>query len=271
MNTSQGGSVSSPEGAMGAEGAPPVVLVTGAGGGMGREIVRRFSCGGWRVAATDLEDAALSSLEEEVALIARVPADLRIRDACYGVVGETMARAGRIDALVNTAGVWREGPVESFTEEDFDLLIDVNLKATFFMCAAAIVPLRSTKGAIVNISSDAGRQGNVGAAAYCASKGGVTMFTRALALDLAPDGVRANVVSPGDTATPMLEFQATRYGRGDPAGYKRALLEKYPQGASARFIRPDEVAELAWFLCQPAAAAITGADFAIDFGYSAGK
>ena len=69
----------------------------------------------------------------------------------------------------------------------------------------------------------------------------------------------------------MLEFQATRYGRGDPQGYRRALLEKYPQGASARFIRPDEVAELVWFLCQPAAAAITGADFAIDFGYSAGK
>ena len=249
----------------------PVALVTGAGGGMGRAIARRFVDGGWRVAATDLDDAALTSLGAEVPLVARVPADLRVVDACYGVVGETMARAGRIDALVNTAGVWREGPVESFGEADFDLLIDVNLKATFFMCAAAIVPLRARQGAIVNISSDAGRQGNVGAAAYCASKGGVTMFTRALALDLAPDGVRANVVSPGDTATPMLEFQATRYGCGDPEGYKRALLEKYPQGARARFIRTDEVAELVYFLCQPAAAAITGGDFPIDFGYSAGR
>jgi NAD(P)-dependent dehydrogenase (short-subunit alcohol dehydrogenase family) len=182
-----------------------------------------------------------------------------------------MARAGRLDALVNAAGVWREGPVESFTEEDFDLLIAVNLKAAFFMCAAAIPALRATRGAIVNISSDAGRHGNVGAAAYCASKGGLTNFTRALALDLAPDLVRANVVSPADTATPMLDFQATRYGGGDPASYKAALLAKYPQGGRARFIEPAEVAELVYFLCQPAAAAITGADYSIDFGYTAGK
>ena len=249
----------------------PVVLITGAAGGMGRAIARRFADGGWRVAATDLDDAALSSLEAEVALIARIPADLRFPEACHGVVGETIARAGRLDALVNAAGVWREGPVESFTEADFDLLMAVNLKSAFFMCAAAIPALRATRGAIVNISSDAGRHGNVGAAAYCASKGGLTNFTKALALDLAPDLVRANVVSPGDTATPMLDFQANRYGGGDPAGYKAALLAKYPQGGCSRFVEPTEVAELVYFLCQPAAAAITGADYAIDFGYTAGK
>ena len=249
----------------------PVVLITGAAGGMGRAIAQRFAAGGWSVAATDLDDAALSALEADVPLVARVPADLRFVEACHGVVGETMARAGRLDALVNAAGVWREGPVESFTEEDFDLLMAVNLKSAFFMCAAAIPALRATRGAIVNISSDAGRHGNVGAAAYCASKGGLTNFTKALALDLAPDLVRANVVSPGDTATPMLDFQATRYGGGDPAAYKAALLAKYPQGERARFIQPTEVAELVYFLCQPTAAAITGADYSIDFGYTAGK
>jgi NAD(P)-dependent dehydrogenase (short-subunit alcohol dehydrogenase family) len=139
------------------------------------------------------------------------------------------------------------GTGRTFSEEDFDLLIDVNLKSAFFMCAAAIPALRATRGAIVNISSDAGRHGNVGAAAYCASKGGLTNFTKALALDLAPDLVRANVVSPGDTATPMLDFQATRYGGGDPAGYKAALLAKYPQGERARFVQPTEVAELVYF------------------------
>jgi len=175
----------------------PVVLGTGAGGGMGRAIAQRFARDGWRIAATDFDDAKLDELEATVPLVARVPADLRSAEACHGVFAETMARAGRIDALVNAAGVWREGPVESFTEADFDLVLAVNLKAMFFMCAAVIPALRASKGAIVNISSDAGRQGNVGAAAYCASKGGVTNFTRALALDLAPDGVRANVVSPG--------------------------------------------------------------------------
>jgi NAD(P)-dependent dehydrogenase (short-subunit alcohol dehydrogenase family) len=249
----------------------PVVLIAGAAGGMGRAIARRFAAGGWKVAATDLDDAELTSLEAEVPLVARIPADLRFPEACHGVLGETMARVGRVDALVNAAGVWREGPVESFTEEDFDLMIGVNLKAAFFMCAAAIPALRATRGAIVNVSSDAGRHGNVGAAAYCASKGGLTNFTKALALDLAPDLVRANVVSPGDTATPMLDFQAERYGGGDPAGYRAALLAKYPQGARARFVEPAEVAELVYFLCQPAAAAITGADYSVDFGYTAGK
>jgi NAD(P)-dependent dehydrogenase (short-subunit alcohol dehydrogenase family) len=249
----------------------PVVLVTGAGGGMGSEIARRFARDGWRVAATDLSDGLLTSLEKKLPLAVRVPADLRIPDACHGVVAEVLAREKRLDALVNAAGVWREGPVERFTEEDFDLLVDVNLKATFFMCAAAIPALRESRGAIVNISSDAGRQGNAGAAAYCASKGGVTLFTRALALDLAPAGVRANVVSPGDTATPMLDFQAERYGGGDPEAYKAALLAKYPQGPGARFVRADEVAELVFYLCQPKAASITGADFSIDFGYSAGR
>lgn len=249
----------------------PVALITGAGGGMGRAIARRFARGGWRIAATDLDEARLDVLAREVELLARTPADLRFPQACRGVVAEAVARAGRLDALVNAAGVWREGRVESFTEADFDLLVEVNLKATFFMSAAAIPGLRVSRGAILNISSDAGRQGNVGAAAYCATKGAVTNFTRALALDLAPDLVRVNAVSPADTDTPMLDFQAERYGGGDPAGYKAALLAKYPQGANARFVRADEVAELAFFLCQPQAAAITGADYTIDFGYSAGK
>jgi len=154
---------------------------------------------------------------------------------------------------------------------DSIVVMDVNAKGTFFMCAAAIPVLRATRGAIVNISSDAGRQGNLNAAAYCASKGAVTLFTKALALELAPDDARANVVSPADVRTPMLEFQARHYGGGDRGAYYRALLEEYPQGAQARFIEPQEVAELVFYLCSPAAASITGADFAIDRGYSAGK
>jgi NAD(P)-dependent dehydrogenase (short-subunit alcohol dehydrogenase family) len=138
------------------------------------------------------------------------------------------------------------------------------------MCSAAIPHLKESRGCIVNISSDAGHQGNQNAAAYCASKGGLTLLSKTLALDLAPFGVRCNTVSPGDIDTPMLAFQAERFGNGDPAGYYRSLLSKYPQGERARFIQPAEVAELVHFLCQPGAAAITGADMAIDMGLSAG-
>jgi NAD(P)-dependent dehydrogenase (short-subunit alcohol dehydrogenase family) len=248
----------------------PVVLVSGAAGGIGSAVVRRFSTAGWRVAATDRDLASLERLDSP-GIVARLPGDVRSPENCRAVVDQAAGMAGRLDALVNCAGVWREGPVESFSEADFDAVVDVNLKGVFFLCSAAIPHLKRARGAIVNLSSDAGHQGNTGAAAYCASKGGVTLFTKALALELAPDGVRANVVSPGDVETPMLRFQAERYGEGDPGAYLRRILAKYPQGAGARFIQPQEVAELVYFLCSPAAAAITGADMAIDQGYSAGK
>jgi len=248
----------------------PVVLVSGAGGGIGAATVRRFAAAGWEVVALDLDEAALGRLAGP-GLVARLQGDVRTAAACRALVERAVAAAGRLDALVNAAGVWREGPVEECSEADFDAVVDVNLKGTFFMCSAAIPHLKATQGAIVNISSDAGHHGNLGAAAYCASKGGVTIFTKALALELAPHGVRANVVSPGDVDTPMLRFQAERYGGGDPQAYLTGLLDKYPQGARARFIRAEEVAELVYFLCSPAAAAITGADMAIDQGYSAGK
>ena len=248
----------------------PVVFVSGAAGGIGSAVVRRFAAAGWRIVAADLEAAALARLPE-AQVVARLAGDIRTAAACRALVGQAIAAAGRLDALVNAAGVWREGPVAECSEADFDAVVDVNLKGTFFLCSAAIPHLEATGGSIVNISSDAGHQGNLGAAAYCASKGGVTIFTRALALELAARGVRANVVSPGDVDTPMLHFQAERYGGGDPAAYLAGLLAKYPQGARARFIRPEEIAELVLFLCSPAAAAITGADMAIDQGYSAGK
>jgi NAD(P)-dependent dehydrogenase (short-subunit alcohol dehydrogenase family) len=249
----------------------PVVLITGAAGGLGSALARRFAAGGWRVAATDINSTGLQALAHSLPLTASVASDLRNPANCSELLSQVLASAGRLDALVNAAGVWREGPVESCSEADFDLVMDVNLKAAFFMCAAAIPALRDSRGGIVNIASDAGHQGNRNAALYCASKGALTLLSKTLALDLAPDGVRVNCVSPGDIATPMLDFQAEQYGQGDPDGYKRELLALYPQGRNARFIRPEEVAELVWFLCQPCAEAISGANLAIDFGLSAGK
>lgn len=249
----------------------PVVLITGACGGVGRALVERFVAGSWRVFATDLNEAGLAQLAADFPLAGQCAGDIRQPAVCRAVVEAALQAGGRLDALVNAAGVWREGPVEDFSEDDFDLVLDVNLKATFFMCSAAIPHLKASQGAIVNISSDAGRQGNRNAAAYCASKGGVTLLSKTLALDLAPAGVRCNAVSPGDIETPMLKYQADTYGAGDPQGYYADLLAKYPQGERARFIQPAEVAELVYFLCQPGAGSITGADLAIDCGLSAGN
>jgi NAD(P)-dependent dehydrogenase (short-subunit alcohol dehydrogenase family) len=197
-----------------------------------------------------------------------IEADLADVGECRWAVAEAAAWTGRLDAVVNAAGVWTEGPSADTTEDEWDRVIDVNLKGLYFVSTAAIPHLAVTHGCIVNMSSDAGVQGNAGAAVYCASKGGVTNLTRALALELAPSGICVNAVCPGDVNSPMLRGQAA--ASTDPAAYLDKLLRGYPQGASARFIEPAEIAELIWFLCQSAATAITGANISIDLGLSAG-
>lgn len=250
---------------------PKSVLVTGAAGGIGSAVARRFATSGWRVLLTDVDAGALGRVATEIGA-ACFAADLRTPAACRAVIDWCRAEGGGLDGLVNAAGVWREGPTAAASEADFEVVFGVNVKALYFLTAAAIPLLKVSRGFITNLSSDAGVQGNAGAALYCASKGAVSLFTKALALELAPQGVRVNGVCPGDVATPMLEFQATAYGGGDREGYFARLLAGYPQGAGrARFITPEEVAGLIHYLAEPQAEAITGALLSIDFGYSAGK
>ena len=240
-----------------------VVLVTGAGGGVGSAVAARFTTGGWDVIGTDRSGVRAST-------DAWVAADLldvaQIRD----MVAQAVAQHGRLDCVVHAAGLWTEGPSAKTTEEEWDRVVGVNLKAAYFVSSAAIPHLIATEGSIVMISSDAGIQGNAGAAVYSASKGGVSNLTRALALELAPQGVRVNALCPGDIDSPMLAGQARDFGVGDQEGYLAKLRSAYPQGERARFLQPAEVAEVVWFLAQPAAAGVTGANWSIDFGLSAG-
>ena len=242
-----------------------VVLVTGAAGGIGGAVARRFIAGGWRVGALDIRPITPDSDR-----VVTVETDIRDVGQCRDAVARVVGWAGRLDVLVNAAGVWTEGPAEATEEAEFDRVLDVNLKGLYFLTSAAIPHLAVRGGCVVNLSSDAGIQGNAGAAVYCASKGAVSILTKALALELAPRGIRVNAVCPGDVDSPMLHGQAEQFGGDDPGGYLNRLLLGYPQGATARFIRPEEVAELVWFLAQPHAAPITGANLSIDFGLSAG-
>jgi NAD(P)-dependent dehydrogenase (short-subunit alcohol dehydrogenase family) len=248
----------------------PTVLVTGAAGGVGTAVAHRFAEGGWDVVVTDVDAVGARRTADSAGAVAALPADLCDVARCRGVVAATVEATGRLDCLVNAAGVWTEGPTEDTLEADFDRVLGVNLKGLYFVTAAAIPHLARAHGCVVNLSSDAGVQGNAGAAVYCASKGAVSILTKALALELAPRGVRVNAVCPGDIDTPMLRAQAASFGESDPAGYLRRLLAGYPQGSTARFVLADEVAELVWYLAQPEAAPITGANLAIDFGLSAG-
>jgi NAD(P)-dependent dehydrogenase (short-subunit alcohol dehydrogenase family) len=187
------------------------------------------------------------------------------------MVAETVSHFGRLDVLVNAAGVWVEGPTAEMTEADFDRTLDINLKGTFFACRYAIPELERTEGQIINIASDAGLMGNSGAAVYCASKGGVVLLTKALAVELAPRGVRVNAICPCDVETPMLAFQAERFGDGDPDGYRRRLAAGYPQGPRTRFAKPEEIAAFVAAVASPRMAPITGAALSIDFGTTAGR
>src|SRR5262249_39997600 len=200
-----------------------------------------------------------------------IAADVAIVADCARMVEATLARFGRLDLLINAAGIWVEGPAQDMTEAMWDRCLDINLKGTFFACRHAIPALEKTRGSILNIASDAGLMGSSGASIYCASKGGVVLLTKALALELAPRGVRCNAVCPCDGDTPMIEYQANRFGKGDPEAYKRALLAIYPQGPQARFASASEIAEFVFAVTSPSLAPLTGACLSIDFGTTAGR
>ena len=251
-----------------------VALITGGGGGMGRAIAARFLDDGDAVVIADLSGealfAAVADLHREATPLDALQVDVRLVGDCARMVEEAIAKHGRLDVLVNAAGVWVEGPTAEMTEEQWDRTIDVNLKGTFFSCRSAIPHLERTEGCIVNISSDYGLVGGPGAAIYNASKGGVCLLTRSIALELAPVGVRCNAVCPADVDTPMLAGQARDYGEDDREGYLAGLLANYPQKGRARFIRPEEVAALVSYLASREATPMTGACVPLDFGVTAG-
>lgn len=246
-----------------------VVLISGAAGGVGGATADLLGSLGAKLALTDYKEEAIN--EKAASLNAfGIQADISSVADCQRVIDRTLTHYGRLDALVNCAGVWVEGDSTEQTEADWDRCVDVNLKGTFFMCSKAIPALKESRGAIVNISSDAGVVGNAGVAIYCASKGGVTLMSKALALELAPFGVRVNALCPSDIMSPMLQYQAERYGNGDIQGYFRNLLNNYPQGTGSRFIEPREVASYIAYLLSPAADPVTGATVMLDFGVTAG-
>jgi NAD(P)-dependent dehydrogenase (short-subunit alcohol dehydrogenase family) len=249
-----------------------VALVSGGASGIGRATAERLRRDGVLLVLADIDRAGLDRAVAELGGPDRalgVVTDVRLFGDCGRAIAVAVERFGRLDILINSAGVWVEGPTDTMTEADWDRVVDVNLKGTFSMCRHAIPALEATGGCIVNVSSDAGLWGNKGAAIYCASKGGVTVLSKALAVELASRGIRVNAVCPGDVDSPMIRYQADTFGGGDPEAYLADLLAAYPQ-TPPRFIRPDEVAELIAFLCSDRAAPITGAAISIDFGLTAG-
>lgn len=251
------------------------ILITGATGGVGLAAIKVFFEAGANIFATGRNTKLLDNIKNvffrQSERMHCYAGDLTTATGCKAIVDACAKQMNSLDVLINCAGVYIEGDTENTTEEIWDSIIDTNLKGTFFMCRYAIPMLKKTKGNIINMSSDAGLIGNKGAAVYCASKGGVSVFTKALALELAESGMRVNAICPGVIETDMVQKNFQKSDFNSRTEYDKHALKPYPQGKNARYIQPEEVARLIVFLAsEKRAAAITGACISIDMGVSAG-
>ncbi len=236
-----------------------VAIVTGAGSGIGAATAIALSDRGDHVVCGDVVlDAArrtARSLREAIA----IEVDVSSAASCDRMVEQALKRFGAVNSIVTCAGVEKHGLGHEFSEEDFDRIIDVNLKGTWLSARSAAKAMIEAGhgGTVVMIGSINSVVGNPGASAYCASKGGVLMLGKTLALDWAPFGIRVNIVGPGVVDTPM-----SAKSLADPE--KRAkMMEKTPLGRPAP---PSEIASVIAFLTSEASSFMTGAYVPVDGG-----
>lgn len=245
-----------------------VALVTGATGGLGSAMCRAFAAAGARVALADLPDRAGAAHELARALetghgvlTAAVTLDVTDVRGIEAAVAKAEAALGPLDVAVANAGIAIRKPALELTEEDWDRVLDVDLKGVFFTCkAAGRGMVERGRGSIVCIASQNGLVGMEERAAYCAAKAGVVNLTRVLALEWATRGVRVNAVGPTFVHTAL-----TERALGD-AATRQGILDRIPLG---RLGTAEEVANAVLFLASPAASLVTGACLAVDGGWTA--
>ncbi len=236
-----------------------VAIVTGAGSGIGAATARVLSNRGNHVVCADVKlDAAKQTAAQLSGAIA-VEVDVSDARSCDSMVDQAVQRFGDLDSIVTCAGVEKHGLGHEFTEEDFDWIMSVNLKGTWLSARSAVrfMIKAGHGGTVVMIGSINSVVGNPGASAYCASKGGVLMLGKTLALDWAPFGVRVNIVGPGVVDTPM-----SARSLADPKGRAR-MMEKTPLGRPAP---PEEIASVIAFLTSDGSSFMTGAYVPVDGG-----
>lgn len=249
--------------------ADKVAIITGGNSGIGEATAELFAREGARVCITGRNETRCreitARIKESGGQAIFVVADVRSTDDCQKTVDDTLKAFGKVDILFNNAGVYFASTTIDCTDEEWDLSVDINLKGTFLMSRAALPSMiEQGSGVIINNGSGWGMEGGAKAVSYCASKGGVIMMTRAMAIDHGPQGIRVNSLNPGDVQTPMLDADAKNQGLTLDEYY--AMAADRPLG---RVGTPDEIAKAALFLASDDSSFITGATLAVDGGGTA--
>jgi len=240
-----------------------VALITGGGSGIGEATVLRFSEEGAKVAINDVNEDNANNVAEKIRAkgceVLVCIADVCKKSDVENMINQILERFGRLDILVNNAGINRDSFVKKMSEEQWDKVIDINLKGTFLCAQAALDPMiKQNSGRIINTAS-IGALGNIGQANYSASKAGVIGLTKTLALEGARYNITVNCVSPGATNTPM--------AKKIPPEIAQKIKDKIPL---KRFAEPNEIADMHLFLASDESSYITGQVIFVDGGISVG-
>ncbi|NOU88719.1 glucose 1-dehydrogenase [Paenibacillus sp. LMG 31460] len=244
-------------------------IVTGGGSGIGEAIVRLFAAQGAKVVIADWNVKEAERLADELTSVgqyaAAVKADVSKEEDVKALIQGTLHKFGHLDVIVNNAAVILPKFLEDIELDEWDRLINVNLKSVFLMIKHSLPELRKTRGAIVNMASLNGLVGQKMNPVYAATKGGVIAMTKSLALDYAPDGIRVNCICPAGVSTPLLQQWIQE--QDDPASTIQILNDMHALGRPAT---SEEVAQAALFLASPQSGFVTGVALPVDGGASLG-
>ena len=230
-----------------------VVLITGATGGIGGAIATQMKAAGATVVVTGRDIKKLSAFDDS---FIKIQSDLSMDGAAEKLIADTIEKAGRIDVLINNAGITADTLMMRMSDEQFDNVINTNLRATFKMCRAAIMPMMKQRfGRIINMASIVGVVGGAGQTNYAASKGAIIAMTKSIAAEVGARGITANAIAPGFIKTPMTDVL--------PEELKETYLKQIPAG---RFGEPIDIANACVFLASDEASYINGQTIHVNGG-----